>query len=581
MTSASAGHAWLVLLLASCGPPAGPVGWQEEGARRGLNVSPVAGTASGQARYLLEETGTGCAFLDHDGDGDLDVYWLESGRLRPVHGGKPRPGLADVDSYEPARDGLCRLFQNDGHGHFKDVTEETAAGLSDFACGVSVADYDNDGDEDLYVTCFGPNRLLRNDGGVFREVGGPAGVADPRWSIGSCWLDADLDGDLDLYVANYFAMSTERDPECWRKVDCPYHDLRTACGPKGMVAERDGFFLNRGDGTFEDGAAAWGMEDVEARYGMGVISLDADQDGYPDVYVANDSRGNFLWRNDGGRRFVERGDLAGLALSRKGQAQAGMGIACGDLDGDLDEDLFLTNFSHDLNTLYRNDGALSFLDVSEQAGMGREDYFALGWGTEFLDLDNDGGLELFVANGHIYPEADQRAPELSYRQRNRVFGCSGDRLVDQTLRFEGLTRRESSRGVAVGDIDHDGDLDLLVAEQGAAPSLLINPHPVRAGRAVLVELEGTADSRDAVGVRGVATVGGRRLLRVVRRGQSYASQHDHRLHFGLGAELEVSRLEVHWLRGPVEVFLHLPAGHEIRIRQGVSGFGARPLEPSR
>ena len=542
-----------------------PFSFTDEATARGLDVVNHCGSPTNK-RYLLEEIGQGCALYDLDGDGDLDAFLVDACTLTP-------PPEGSKGDWLPAMDGQCRLYENDGHGRFEDITEAAGVGYRGFGQGVSIADYDNDGDPDLYLTCWGENLLYRNEGVrdgtvFFQEVAAEAGVADPYWSVGSCWLDAEGDGDLDLYVVNYFAMALKRDPDCWRKVECPYQGTLTACGPKGMIAEPDRFYENQGDGTFRDRSRESGILGVEARYGLGATTLDYDLDGDVDIYVANDSRGNFLFENDGSGRFLEMADLTGTSLSRGGLPQAGMGVACGDFDGDLDPDLFLTNFSHDYNTLYRNEGGLDFLDVTRRIGFSEVDYFSLGWGTAFLDLDHDGDLDLFVCNGHVYPEADQRGPELSYKQLNRVYVNEAGRVRDVTAQAgPGLTRRASSRGMAVGDVDNDGDLDALIVDLNERPTLLIQEHR-GAGHWLQVSLEGVADSRDAVGARVVAQIGASSQVREVRRGGSFASCHDPRLHFGTGAAQVVDRLEIRWPNGEVQVLVQVTADRWIHVTQG-------------
>jgi hypothetical protein len=542
----------------------------DEAAARGLVAQNHCGSAT-KKRYLLEEIGNGCALFDMDGDGDLDAFLPDSCALVP-----PKEPNGD---FGLALDGECRLFENDGHGRFRDVTAASGAGLRCFAQGATAADYDGDGDLDLYVTCYGPNHLLQNDGrGRFADVTARAGVGDDHWSVGSAFFDADGDGDLDLYVANYFAMTRARDPDCWKKVDCPYFDLLAACGPKGMVPEPDTFYVNNGDGTFRDASVASGIRDVPDSYGLGVVAFDYDDDGDQDVYVANDSRAHNLFENDGKGRFTDVGDLMGCALSRSGLAQAGMGVGCGDFDGDLDLDLFLTNFSHDDPTLYQNDGAKGFFDVTSRHAFGVEAWLALSWGTEFVDFDGDGDLDLFVANGHVYPEADRRAPELTYAQVNRVYLNEEAHFRDVTgSAGPGLRRKASFRGAAFGDVDGDGDQDVLVAAQNEPPSLLINHAADGAGAgAIHVSLEGSGMNRFAVGARVVAEVGTKKLLRTVRAGGSFASSSTTALHFGLGAQAEATHLTVTWPNGKVESADHVAGGSRLCWREG-----GRPVETTR
>jgi len=551
----------------------------EEAAARGLVATNHCGDPV-KKRYILETIGNGCALFDKDGDGDLDAFLVDSCALLPPETGDP----LDHD-WRPALDGQCRLFENDGHGRFTDVTESSGAGLRVFGCGVTAVDYDGDGDVDLFVTCWGDDHLLQNDGkGRFTDVTAKAKLSDPYWSIGSCFFDADGDGDLDVYVSNYVAMAIARDPKVWRKVDCPYFDILTICGPKGMVPEIDSFFVNDGDGTFHDASESSGIRDVQPSYGMGCTAFDEDLDGDVDVYVGNDSRANYLFENDGKGHFTDVADLAGVAVSRNGVGQASMGIACGDLDGNGLPDLVVTNFSHDDKEVYANQGGGNFLDVTSRMSFGPATYLALSWGTELADFDCDGDLDLFIANGHVYPEADRRAPELTYKQINRLYRNDGGILADATATAgPGFDRKASFRGVAIGDVDDDGDLDVLVMTQNEAPSLLINqlfgaanggatnagtdgatPRP----HWLLLALEGAGKNRGAIGARVVAELGGKKQLRQVRAGASFASSHDPRLHFGLGTSPTLDRLTVTWPDGKTQTFEKLAADRVVILKEG-------------
>jgi hypothetical protein len=542
----------------------------DQAKERGLVASNHCGDPTNK-RYALEEIGQGCALFDMDGDGDLDAFLVDACGLVPP------PKEHEGDDWTIDRKGRCALYANDGRGHFTDVTEGSGAGLELFGQGVVAADYDDDGDVDLYVTCWGANRLLQNDGkGRFTDVTEKAGVGDPRWSVAAVFFDADGDQDLDLYVGNYFAMSRARDPDCWRKVDCPYFEMKAACGPKGMVPEPDSFFVNNGDGTFTDASESSGVRAVRPKYSLGIVAFDYDQDGDQDLFVGNDSRGNYLFENDGHGHFTETADLAGCSLSSKGLEQASMGIACGDFDGDLDLDLYCTTFSHDDKTLFQNDGHGGFLDVTRHHDWGVATWFSLGWGDAFVDFDQDGWLDLFEANGHVHPAADRRAPELSYKQRCRVQRNENAHFRDVTESLgDGFARKASFRGAAFGDVDEDGDEDVLVVALDEPPSLFVTEPdasaPPSSRHWLTLELEQEGRNRFAIGARVVAKVGERRLLRVVQTGGSFASASDPRLHFGLGAAASVDSLTVTWPDGSTQTVAGPVAGdRKLRWRKGAS-----------
>ena len=513
-------------LLIGVAPPSGPR-FVNVAAEAGVNVVVNGGGAAKD--HLLESVGCGVAWIDFDDDGWQDLYVVNGWAL-------------DEEPSGVRTRGRNVLYRNLGNGRFEDVTARAGVGDDGWGCGVCAGDYDGDGHVDLYVTNFGPNRLYRNLGdGTFQETADVAGVADPGWGGGAAFLDADGDGDLDLYLANY--------------VDCTMEDVLTArrttrwrnmasvmAGPFGLRGGRDRYYRNRGDGTFADATDEAGLTDTAERYGLGVIAADLDGDGDLDLYVANDSNPNYLYRNDGSGHFQETGLWSGAALDSAGNGQGGMGLAAGDTDGDGDPELLVMNFGRDVSTLYENLGDALFADVTVSAGLAEPTFMPLSWGAALSDFDLDGDLDIFIANGHIYPQADE-VPEtaVGYAQANLLLANEGGRFSDVGARSgPGLAVLASSRGVAVGDIDNDGDLDLAVANVDAPPSLLRNDSK-RRGAWLLVDAPGA--------LRVVAEAGGRRFVREGLIGASFLSAGDPRFHFGLGPVDTVERLRVVWLDG--------------------------------
>jgi tetratricopeptide (TPR) repeat protein len=540
------------LVLWATGPSlAAPARFVDVAAEAGLTLRNVSGGR--EAKWtILETTGAGACFLDFDTDGDLDLYVVNGGVL-------PGAGAGVV------RDAL---YENDGAGRFTDVTEHAGLVESGWGGGCTAADYDNDGDPDLYVTNFGRDALLRNQGdSTFRDVTAAAGLGNARWSIGAVFFDAEGDGDLDLYVANYLRFDLS-DPEVLRR-RCRWKGGEVMCGPRGFDGEADVFYRNRGDGTFEEASAGvW----RDASYGMGVVAGDVDGDGDTDLFVANDSQENLLLVNDGAGRFADQALPAGVALSGDGRTQAGMGTDLGDADGDGDEDLFVTHFSDDYHTLYRNDGRLMFTDVTAAAGLDSAPRWSLGWGGGFFDFDNDGDLDLFVAGGHVYPDVERFDPVTSYRQLNRLFENDGTgRYTEVADGGPGLAVPGTGRGAAFGDWDDDGDLDVVVVNIDAPPTLLRNDSHDR-GTWLKLRLVGRRSNRDGIGARVALTASGRTQVREVRLSAGYASSHDPRLHFGLRGAPAADRIEVRWPSGHVQQVRDLPAGHLVTLdeERGVS-----------
>lgn len=528
-----------------------PVTFVDEAAEAGVILMNVSG--SREKRYIIETTGAGACFFDYDLDGDMDLYLVNGARLETIG---------------PANPVRNTLYRNNGDGSFTDVTVQAGVGDNGWGGGCSVADYDNDGDPDLYITNYGPNVLYRNEGhGTFFDVTVKAGVGDDRWSAGAVFVDIDRDGDLDLYVANYLRFNIA---DLGRySSGCYWKGAPVMCGPRGFEGEADVLYRNNGDGSFTDISDQANVAG-SALFGLGVLAGDVDEDGDTDIFVANDSQMNLLFLNDGRGRFEERGLVAGVALSGDGRKQAGMGVDLGDYDGDGDQDLFVTNFSDDYHTLYRNDGGGLFTDVSLIAGLDPATRSSLGWGGGFFDYDNDGDLDLFIAGGHVYPDVGTHDPLTTYRQRNLLFRNEGNgRFTDVTERSgPGLALVQPSRGVAFGDYDDDGDLDIIVVNENEVPALLRNDGG-NANHWFKVRLIGTRSNRDGVGARLRLHAGGHTQVREVRVNGSFYSSHDPRIHFGLGDETSVKRLEVRWPSGTEQVLADLPADHLVTIDEAL------------
>ena len=505
--------------------------------------------------HLLDSTGTGVAWLDFDRDGFLDAYLVNGWKLS---------GDQIVEK------GRNALYRNRGDGTFEDVTKAShTGGEGRWGGGVTVADYNNDGYPDIFLTNFGANVLYRNRGdGTFENVAARAGVEAPGWNTGAAFFDADSDGDLDLYVASYIDCTLEEVLQAkpsldWKGVD------KVALGPFGLPGAPDHFFLSDGQGRYRETSAEAGLEDRSLAYGFGVRAADFDADGDADLYVANDSDPNYLYRNEGEGRFREVGLWSGAALNANAAAQAGMGVTVGDAQGDGFLDIFVTNFAEDYSALYRGDGKGFFEDASEQEGVAQPTFKPLSWGTTFADLDCDGDEDLVVANGHIYPQVD-RHPEFdtTYAQRGLLLENSGKgQFVDATDRSgPGFAPARVSRGLAAGDYDNDGDLDLLISNLDAPPTLLRNDTP-RRGSCLTVILEIPPGHGTAIGTVVTAEAGGRKLFRDLSSSDSFLSAPDPRIHFGLGDSKQVDRLEVRWPDGTRQVLTHVDAGQFLTIKK--------------
>jgi hypothetical protein len=516
---------------------------------RELGLTQAGRSGSKDKLEIAARPGQGVCVLDYDRDGDPDLFLVGGGYL---DGLKPT-GVPN------------RLYRNEG-GKFTEVSE--AAGLAapgGWGFGCAAADIDRDGDLDLYVAELGPNRLWRNDGGHFADITQASGAGDPRWTAGVIFADFNGDGWPDLFLANHARFDPAHLPGEGGR--CPWKGLMVGCGPLAYSPDRSTLLLNRGGASFTDQTARAGMEQATG-YAFQPLAFDADGDGDADILVANDSTANFLWRNRGDGTFEEVGLESGLALSEDGRPQAAMGIALGDTDGDGRLDLYITNFSDDYNTLYRNLGDGFFLDNTYPSGLGEATFPYLGWGTHFFDADQDGDLDLFVANGHVWPEADDPATGTWYRQKNQLFLGRGDGRFEEVSASAGpgLAVVESSRGSAVFDLEGDGDLDLVTVNQDAPPTLLVN-ETGGAGHYLAVELEGTQSSRDGLGAKLRLLAGGRTQVREQVGAASYLSQSQLREHFGLGDSTRIERLEILWPSGQRQVLDNLKADQLLRLRE--------------
>jgi len=523
-------------------PP--PAWFIDVAAKAGILVRDVNGSIEDK-RYIIEATGSGVAILDYNNDGWPDIF---------IVNGTTLPGDKTSTAGPPPTN---HLFRNNHDGTFTDVTAQAGLTSTGWGQGVCVGDYDNDGYEDIYVTGYGKNRLFHNQGnGTFKEVAEQAGVAGTgkEWGTGCAFVDYDRDGKLDLAVANYVHFDLAKTPTPGGNSTCMWKGVAVMCGPRGLESAHNILYHNLGNGKFEDVSKSSGFQNTNGHYCFSITTLDYDDDGWPDLYVACDSTPAILYHNNHNGTFTDTAEDVGVAFNEDGREQAGMGSTAGDYDGDGRLDLFKTNFSDDTATLYHNNGDGTYTDMTFPAGLGINSD-ALGWGAMFVDVDNDGWPDLLVVNGHVYPEVDSAKLGSSYREPRFLYHNLGNGKFEDLSKTSGpgLTVPRSSRGLATGDLFNDGRIEAVINNLSDFPMLLVNIAKNN-NHWLELHLVGTTSNRDAIGAR--VTIQGTKRLWVdeVRSGSSYNSSSELRLHFGLGTETHLKNIQARWPNGETEIF---------------------------
>jgi hypothetical protein len=532
-------------------PSAARPQFQDVAKDAGLTVSHIS---TPEKKYIVESMSGGAGLIDCDNDGKLDIITVNG---------------STIDRFRQGGDPMITLYHQEAGFKFTDITASAGLTRKGWGMGVAVADYDNDGAPDIYVTGFGGNALYRNLGNCkFEDVTDRAGVAVGGFSTGAAWADYDRDGYVDLYVSRYVHFDINNLPTFGSdEKNCRFKGILVQCGPWGMIGESDFLFHNRGDGTFEDVTKKAGVEDTHNYYGLGVIWGDYDNDGWPDLYVANDAGPNYLYHNKHNGTFEELGMLSGIALSGDGQEQGSMGVDWGDYLHEGRLSMLVTNFTEQPDTLYRNLGKDTFSDVSWPAKLAQPTFPYVGWGTAFFDMDNDGWLDIFVANGHVYPQVDSIPGGAHYREPLQLFRNHRDGSFEDISGVLDGFPAESRRGAAFGDVNNDGNVDIVLVNVGAPPTLLLNQTSTSNHR-VLFKLIGTKSNKLGIGARVTVKSGQLVQFGEVRGGGSYISQNDPRLHFGLGADDRMNEVQIQWPSGKIELLRELPADFIYTIVEG-------------